>query len=224
MHAHTKVFFANSSCLLQQLTHHCSCACKPPSVPVISTPNVVKSLQCRSPTWHTWGSAAHAMAQMRPHGPNCTSKPLLLMLRRCCYCRCSPTVQTVLSAFLPITLLAAMFPNRMRCAAYELPASTLYSQQQQQYFTPATARIKRQQALQQQQLYGLLANARGAISVALSRLGEELAIALRGLYLMALFTPIIAAAPLVFYAGVGRQAWMQLLRWTLEQAGPAFIK
>lgn len=133
--------------------------------------------------------------------------------------------QTVLAAFLPITLVAALFPSRMCAAAYELPASTLYAQQQhEQYFTPAAARIKQQQAQQAQLLYGLLAHTRGAISLALSKLGEELAVALRGLYLAALFTPLLAAAPLVFYAGLGREQWMALLRWTLEQAGPAFIK
>jgi predicted unusual protein kinase regulating ubiquinone biosynthesis (AarF/ABC1/UbiB family) len=135
-------------------------------------------------------------------------------------------LQTVLGAFLPITLMAALFPSRMCARAYELPASTLYNkqQQQQQYFTPAAARIKQQQALQQQALWGVLINAQGAISFALQRLGNELAIALRGLYLMALFTPAVLGAPLVFYYGVGREQWLQLLRWTLEQAGPAFIK
>jgi hypothetical protein len=131
----------------------------------------------------------------------------------------------VLAAFLPITLVAALFPSRMYAAAYELPASTLYMQhQQEQYFTPATTRIKQQQAQQAQLLYGLLAHTRGAISLALSSLGEELAVALRGLYLAALFTPLLASAPLVFYAGLYREQWMALLRWTLEQAGPAFIK
>lgn len=134
-------------------------------------------------------------------------------------------LQTVLSVFLPITLIAALFPSRIHCRAYELPASHLYNRQQhEQYFVPATARIVQQQAQQQQLLWGLLANCRGAISIALSRLGEELAIALRGVYLLALFAPVLMAAPLVFYAGVGRERWMQLLRWTLEQAGPAFIK
>eukprot|EP00878_Enallax_costatus_P014058 GHUV01014700.1.p1 GENE.GHUV01014700.1~~GHUV01014700.1.p1 ORF type:complete len:690 (+),score=243.48 GHUV01014700.1:426-2495(+) len=132
--------------------------------------------------------------------------------------------QSVLSVFLPITLIAALFPSRIQCRAYELPASRLYNSQQDQYFIPATARIAQQQAMQKQLLWGLLANCRGAISVALSRFGEELAITLRGVYLLALFAPVLLAAPLVFYAGVGRERWMQLLRWTLEQAGPAFIK
>jgi predicted unusual protein kinase regulating ubiquinone biosynthesis (AarF/ABC1/UbiB family) len=132
--------------------------------------------------------------------------------------------QTVLSVFLPFTLIAALFPSRIHCRAYELPASQLYNRQQEQYFIPATARIAQQQAQQRQLLWGLLANCKGAISVALSRLGEELAVTLRGVYLMALFAPVLLAAPLVFYAGVGREQWMQLLRWTLEQAGPAFIK
>lgn len=53
---------------------------------------------------------------------------------------------------------------------------------------------------------------------------EELAIVLRGAYLLALFTPLVLTAPLAFYLGWGRASWMELLRWTLERAGPAFIK
>lgn len=135
-----------------------------------------------------------------------------------------PVPQTVLSLFLPFTLIAALFPSRIQCRAYELPASRLYNRSHEQYFIPATARIAQQQAQQRQLLWGLLANCKGAISVALHKLGEELAVTLRGVYLMALFAPVLLAAPLVFYAGVGRERWMQLLRWTLEQAGPAFIK
>ncbi|KAF8067109.1 ABC1 family protein [Scenedesmus sp. PABB004] len=133
----------------------------------------------------------------------------------------SPAGQTVLGAFLPITLLAALFPSRVRCRAYELPAGAARGEA---YFVPVTARLRQQQAVQEQLLWGLLANCHGAISHALARLGEELAVALRGLYLAALFAPALLTAPLVFRWGAGREAWLVLLRWTLEQAGPAFIK
>lgn len=132
-------------------------------------------------------------------------------------------MQTVLAAFLPWTLLAALFPGRVRCLARELPGLP-GGLGAEPYFTPAAARIKAQQAAQQQLLWGLLANARGAISVALGRLGEELALLLRGAFLFALFTPAALSAPLALYMGVWRAGWMELLRWTLERAGPAFIK
>jgi aarF domain-containing kinase len=145
-------------------------------------------------------------------------------------CLLAPAGQTVLGAFLPISLIAALFPNRISCRAYELPASHLYNQHYDSsssgsaVFTPAAARIKAQHAAKQQPLATLLRQARGAISLALAQFATELAIALRGLYLAALFTPLLLTSPLVFYWGIGRPDWLQLLRWTLEKAGPAFIK
>jgi hypothetical protein len=157
-------------------------------------------------------------------------------------CSLTPThhhpyhTQTVLGALLPVGLLAALFPNRLRGSAYELPARLLYEGHAAEVraaaeagrFTPVAARIKAQQAAQQALLWGLLANARGAISLALARLADELAIMLRGLYLAALFAPLLLSSPLVFYgADLGarlRPAWLTLLRGTLERAGPAFIK
>jgi len=139
----------------------------------------------------------------------------------------TPHTQTVLGAFLPLSLLAVLFPSRISCRAYELPASHLYNRHYDHsgaVFTPAAARIKAQHEAAQHPLSALLAEARGAISFALVHLATELAIALRGIYLAALFTPMLLTSPLVFYWGVGRPAWLQLLRWTLEKAGPAFIK
>lgn len=138
-----------------------------------------------------------------------------------------PLLQTVLGAFLPISLLAALFPSRISCRAYELPASTLYNRQADNsgaVFTPAAVRIKAQHAAQQQPLTTLLSQARGAISVALAQLATELAILLRGIYLTALFSPMLLMSPLVFNYDIGRAQWLLLLRWTLEKAGPAFIK
>jgi aarF domain-containing kinase len=133
----------------------------------------------------------------------------------------------VLGAFLPISLLAALFPSRISCRAYELPASTLYNRQADNsgaVFTPAAVRIKAQHAAQQQPLTTLLSQARGAISLALVQLATELAIMLRGIYLTALFSPVLLMSPLVFNYDMGRAQWLLLLRWTLEKAGPAFIK
>jgi aarF domain-containing kinase len=70
----------------------------------------------------------------------------------------------------------------------------------------------------------LRVQARGAISLAIAHIATEVAIALRGIYLAALFAPMLLMSPLVFYWGVGRPQWLLLFRWTLENAGPAFIK
>ena len=49
---------------------------------------------------------------------------------------------------------------------------------------------------------------------------EELGLWLRGAYLALLFAPVVAAAPLVFAAGLGGSgAWMDLMLWTIEHAG-----
>ena len=57
----------------------------------------------------------------------------------------------------------------------------------------------------------------------LSSVMEELRLWLRGAYLALLFAPVVAAAPLVFAAGLGgsggRDAWMDLMLWTIEHAG-----
>jgi len=57
---------------------------------------------------------------------------------------------------------------------------------------------------------------------------EELCIWMRGVYLALLFTPMILTAPVVFLFGAGgdegREKWMNLVLWTLQRAGPAFIK
>jgi len=47
---------------------------------------------------------------------------------------------------------------------------------------------------------------------------------LRGCYLMLLFTPVIVLSPVSVGLGWGWFTWVELLRWTLERAGPAFIK
>ncbi len=53
---------------------------------------------------------------------------------------------------------------------------------------------------------------------------EEVAIAFRGLYLFWLFVPVVSSAPWALVWEHHRAEWMELLRWTLERAGPAFIK
>ena len=43
---------------------------------------------------------------------------------------------------------------------------------------------------------------------------------LRGVYLHLLFMPALLSAPLCMGLGMGRDAWLLLMRWTLERAGP----
>lgn len=182
-----------------------------------------KGLYRRHTTPHHIHTCMH-MHSLHHHAPSPPS-PLIATPTRCCcdllahYCS-----QTVLGALLPLSLIMVLFPGRLRCAAYHQAVAPGASGPGARYFEPVTSRIRRQQAAEQSALWGLLANCRGAISLALAALGEELAIALRGAYLALLFAPLLLTAPLALQAGLHRPAWLELLRWTLEQAGPAFIK
>ncbi|EFJ44870.1 hypothetical protein VOLCADRAFT_106245 [Volvox carteri f. nagariensis] len=54
---------------------------------------------------------------------------------------------------------------------------------------------------------------------------DEVLLATRAAYLVLLFLPALLTAPLVsLMGGVGRERWLGLVQWTLEHAGPAFIK
>ncbi|XP_058772137.1 uncharacterized protein LOC131645970 isoform X1 [Vicia villosa] len=54
---------------------------------------------------------------------------------------------------------------------------------------------------------------------------EMFVLFLRAVYLLILFTPCIAMAPLVHYLGIEfRKTWIRVVRLTLAKAGPAFIK
>lgn len=121
--------------------------------------------------------------------------------------------QAVLAAFVPVTMAALLFPGRMRAYAYEIPPGGL-KDARSAVWTPPAAAVKGQLPL----------GPPSALRRALRSLSDELALAARGLYLLALFSPVVLGAPLAFYFGVGRERWTQLLLWTLERAGPAFIK
>lgn len=53
---------------------------------------------------------------------------------------------------------------------------------------------------------------------------EEVYTFLRGMYLTALFTPVLSLSPFCVWLGWGWHFWVDLLQWTLTMAGPAFIK
>ncbi|KAI8467919.1 MAG: ABC1 family-domain-containing protein [Monoraphidium minutum] len=120
--------------------------------------------------------------------------------------------QALLAAFVPVTLAAALFPSRLRAYAYELPPGGLGGRRGAAWAPPRAAA-------------GLAPpKPAGPLRRALRSLSEELALAARGLYLLALFAPVVLGAPVAFYLGLGRDNWTAMLLWTLERAGPAFIK
>lgn len=53
---------------------------------------------------------------------------------------------------------------------------------------------------------------------------EEALTLLRAVYLTLLFTPVVLSIPLAGMSADHRTRWLELVRWTLERAGPAFIK
>lgn len=123
---------------------------------------------------------------------------------------------------LPLALLPVIIPSRFRCAAYSMPPGGAPTR----FISPAEAvlRADKLHAGGALSLGGAFALGGSRLSGALSTLAEEAALIGRALYLAALFTPALLAAPLVVYLGLGRPAWVELVRWTLERAGPAFIK
>lgn len=53
---------------------------------------------------------------------------------------------------------------------------------------------------------------------------EEVLTIVRAFYLTLLFTPVVLSMPLAGMSPEHRTRWLELVRWTLERAGPAFIK
>lgn len=123
--------------------------------------------------------------------------------------------QHLLAGLLPLAAMVYLFPSRFHALA--LHRST-YAHTRPQ---PALAPHHRWHALR----------VSIPLPAILLTLLEELSVWLRGIYLAALFAPVVLSAPLVFGHPFGlfsapstRAAWMDLLLWTIERAGPAFIK
>lgn len=53
---------------------------------------------------------------------------------------------------------------------------------------------------------------------------RKLRLVLRGMFLSALFLPILVGAPLALHFDIGRKTWTHMVRRALERAGPAFVK
>ncbi|KAL2327999.1 hypothetical protein Fmac_021426 [Flemingia macrophylla] len=74
-------------------------------------------------------------------------------------------------------------------------------------------------------LYVHAQDGRVYLTAALVAAFEILFLFLRAVYLVILFSPCIAMAPLVDFFGTQfRKTWIHVVRFTLEKAGPAFIK
>lgn len=64
----------------------------------------------------------------------------------------------------------------------------------------------------------------GAINTIVARAAEEIALIQRGVFLFLLFLPMIVTSPVLLLGDRHRDSWLRLMLWTLERAGPAFIK
>ena len=65
---------------------------------------------------------------------------------------------------------------------------------------------------------------RHALLRVVDSIADELAMMCRAMYLLLLFAPAALLSPLCVGLGWRRRDWLLLVRWTLERAGPAFIK
>jgi hypothetical protein len=120
-------------------------------------------------------------------------------------------VQKLLASLLPLTAAAVLFPQR----SYALSVTTANDLRQLRGVLPKQ---------QSQPLLQRMLNSVKVPALVLNTL-EELALWARGAYLAALFTPAVVTSALAFWWGGSMRAWwMGLIAWTLERAGPAFIK
>jgi len=62
------------------------------------------------------------------------------------------------------------------------------------------------------------------LNALVSRLAEEAILVQRGVFLFCLFIPMLVTAPVLLLTEKHRENWLRLMIWTIENAGPAFIK
>ncbi|KAL4514181.1 hypothetical protein Ndes2437B_g04166 [Nannochloris sp. 'desiccata'] len=62
------------------------------------------------------------------------------------------------------------------------------------------------------------------LNALVSRLAEEITLVQRGVFLFFLFIPVLVTAPVLLLTDRHRDNWLRLMIWTIEHAGPAFIK
>lgn len=112
-------------------------------------------------------------------------------------------------------------PQKMVAVGVPLAAAQLWPRPAYAYTAPALAERRGERGLGGDLTLGQLLEAAARLAAALR---EEVAIAMRGLFLFCLFLPAVVTAPACLLSDGPRQRWLELVRWTLEQAGPAFIK
>mmetsp|Transcript_7773 Transcript_7773/g.20706 ORF Transcript_7773/g.20706 Transcript_7773/m.20706 type:complete len:638 (+) Transcript_7773:257-2170(+) len=119
----------------------------------------------------------------------------------------SASGQKLLASVLPFAVVSQLFPWRFQCLALE----------------PHFGLPPRIPEPPPSFLYHLIA--RLPVPYFVVALIEELNVCIRGTFLLLLFLPAVLTAHAAFWAGGEyRKRWMQLMIWTLHQAGPAFIK
>lgn len=89
--------------------------------------------------------------------------------------------------------------------------------------TPAAAHCYTSPALARGNAVAETSLTLGAINALVARLAEEVALLQRGVFLFFLFIPMLVTAP-VLLSDRYRDSWLRLMIWTIEHAGPAFIK
>ncbi|KAL4448975.1 hypothetical protein ABPG77_007692 [Micractinium sp. CCAP 211/92] len=110
--------------------------------------------------------------------------------------------------------------QKMVAVGVPLAAAQLWPRPAYAYHAPALA-DRGEPGLRGELTLGQLLEAAACVAAALR---EEVAIAMRGLFLFCLFLPAVVTAPVCLLSDAHRQRWLELVRWTLERAGPAFIK
>jgi hypothetical protein len=130
--------------------------------------------------------------------PSCLNTHALIM-----------AAQMLLISVLPVAVASQLLPRRFQALALSHPHIVVNSAKPASTSQPAAAW---QLALP-------------ALPLMLQLAVREVRLLLRAAYLGLIFSPALLLAPLAMWAGGNvRAAWMQVICWCLERAGPAFIK
>ncbi|KAG2497982.1 hypothetical protein HYH03_004241 [Edaphochlamys debaryana] len=132
--------------------------------------------------------------------------------------------QGLLTALLPPALLwlLMVLPASYRVMAFKLMGMAPPASVHAQSYSGSTPSLTSPSSLSI--LLSRLLQALGLTALA-SSIRDEILLAARAAYLWCLFLPAVLSAPIVVALnGPGRETWLRLVQWTLEHAGPAFIK
>ena len=150
----------------------------------------------------------------RPHAAPCFAQVALV-------CSCSPSASVNCVCPAPSLPPACCPSQKLIAVGVPLAAAQLWPRPAYAYSAAAVEARRQPRGAGVELTLGQLSAQVARLAAALR---EELAIALRGLYLFCLFLPAVATAPVLLLGDAHRQRWLDLVRWTLENAGPAFIK